>query len=198
MGRRIALALAVVAMLLAPAAAGAQSAAEQIAADVDAWWAARFAERGLPYSSPRLELVTEPGMDFCGFFDTFAVPAGYCAPSQTITVSTGFVSPEAVIGLLPLISHEWGHHIQSLTDTGAATPLEQELQADCFAGAFTAFAAEAEWISPVVGALALQLTQSAGDIWWEVPFDEAIHGTKADRAIAFMAGQTGGLEACGL
>ncbi len=100
--------------------------------------------------------------------------------------------------LLPLLSHEWGHHIQNLTDTGADTPLEQELQADCFAGAFIAFAADADWISPVVAAMALQLTQSAGDVWWEGSFDEAIHGTKADRAIAFMAGQSGGLEACGL
>ena len=52
-------------------------------------------------------------------------------------------------------------------------------------------------ISPVVAAMALQLTQSAGDVWWEGSFDEAIHGTKADRALAFMAGQSGGLEACG-
>jgi predicted metalloprotease len=76
--------------------------------------------------------------------------------------------------------------------------MEQELQADCFAGAFIAFAADSEWISPVVAAMALQLTQSAGDVWWEGTSDEAIHGTKADRAIAFMAGQNGGLEACGL
>jgi predicted metalloprotease len=93
--------------------------------------------------------------------------------------------------LLPLISHEWGHHIQHLIDTGANTPLEQELQADCFAGAFIAFAADSDWISPVVAAMALQLTQSAGDVWWEGTSDEAIHGIKADRAMAFMAGQNG-------
>jgi hypothetical protein len=59
-------------------------------------------------------------------------------------------------------------------------------------------AADSDWISPVVAAMALQLTQSAGDVWWEGTADEAFHGTKADRAIAFMAGQNGGLEACGL
>jgi predicted metalloprotease len=198
MGRRLALALAMVALLLLPATVRAQSSAEEIAAAVDAWWAEELAARGIPYSSPRLELVTAPGMDFCAFIDTYAVPAGYCAPNQTITISTAFVSPEAVVGLLPLISHEWGHHIQGLTDTGIASPLEAELQADCFAGAFTAFAADADWISPVVAALALQLTQSAGDIWWLAPADEAIHGTGAERAVAFMTGQSGGLEACGL
>jgi predicted metalloprotease len=198
MGRRLVLSLAIAALLLLPATVRAQSAAEEIAAAVDAWWAEELTARGIPYSSPRLELVTGPGMDFCGFIDTFAVPAGYCAPSQTVTVSTGFVSPESVIGLLPIISHEWGHHVQTLTDTGVSSPLEAELQADCFAGAFTAFAADADWISPVVGALALQLTQAAGDIWWLAPADEAIHGTAAERAVAFMTGHSGGLGACGL
>ena len=198
MARRFVLALAIVLTLLAPSITRAQTAADAIAADVDAWWTAELAARGLPYTSPRLELVSEPGTEICDFTDVFYTPAGYCSPNQTIFVSTGIVSPDNVAVLLPLISHEWGHHIQNLTDTGAYTPLEQELQADCFAGAFIAFAADSDWISPVVAAMALQLTQSAGDVWWEGTFDEAIHGTKADRAIAFMAGQSGGLEACGL
>ena len=198
MARHFGLAVAIVLTLLTPSLVSAQSAAEAIAVDIDAWWSAEFAARGLTYTSPRLELVSEPGTEFCGPIDVFYAPAGYCSTNQTITVSTGFVSPDAVAVLLPLISHEWGHHIQNLTDTGASTPLEQELQSDCFAGAFIAFAADADWISPVVAAMALQLTQSAGDVWWEGTFDEAIHGTKADRALAFMAGQSGGLEACGL
>ena len=198
MTRRLVLALAISLALLTPSVARAQTAAELIAADIDAWWSAEFAARGLAYSSPQIELVSEPGTEFCEFIDVFYAPAGYCATNQEITISTGFVSPEAVSVLLPLLSHEWGHHIQYLSDTGAYTPLEQELQSDCFAGAFIAFAAESEWISPVVAAMALQLTQSAGDVWWEAPFDESIHGTKADRALAFMAGQSGGLEACGL
>jgi uncharacterized protein len=198
MARRFVLALAIVLTLLAPSVTKAQTAADAIAADVDAWWSAEFEARGLTYTSPRLELVSEPGTEICDFMDVFYAPAGYCSTNQTITVSTGFVSPDNVAVLLPLISHEWGHHIQNLTDTGASTPLEQELQADCFAGAFIAFAADSDWISPAVAAMALQLTQSAGDVWWEGTFDEAIHGTKADRALAFMAGQSGGLEACGL
>lgn len=198
MARRFVLALAIILALLAPSVTKAQTAADAIAADVDAWWSAEFAARGLPYTSPRLDFVSEPGTEICDFIDVFYTPAGYCSPNQTIFVSTEFVSPDNVAALLPLISHEWGHHIQNLTDTGAYTPLEQELQADCFAGAFIAFATESDWISPVVAAMALQLTQSAGDVWWQGTFDEAIHGNKADRAIAFMAGQTGGLEACGL
>ncbi len=178
--------------------AHAQSSAELIAAELDTWWAAEFAERGLSYSSPRLELVTDPETEFCGFIDVFYAPAGYCATNRTITVSTGYVSPDAVTALLTLVSHEWGHHIQNLTDTGASSAVEQELQADCFAGAFIDYARQSDLVSPVIGTMALQLTQAAGDVWWAVPFAESIHGSPSERAIAFLAGQNGGLEACGL
>src|SRR5919107_3191317 len=135
MAQRLVLALAIVLTLLTPSVANAQTTADAIAADVDAWWRAEFAARGLVYTSPQLELVSEPGTEFCAFIDVFYAPAGYCSTNQEITISTGFVSPDAISVLLPLLSHEWGHHIQYLTDTGAATPLEQELQSDCFAGA---------------------------------------------------------------
>ena len=197
MARRLVLALAVMVALLAPSLARAQSTSDLIYAELDAWWAAAFAERGLSYSSPRLELVDAPGTDFCGFLDNFLVPAAYCPGSGEITVSTGFVGPDSLIALLTLISHEWGHHVQLQTDTGVGSAIEYELQADCFAGAFIAYATESDLINPVIGTLALQLTQAAGDVWWAVPFDEAIHGTQSERAIAFLAGQNGGLEACG-
>ena len=197
MARRFVLALAIVLALLAPSVAQAQSTSEAIFAELDAWWATAFAERGLPYSSPQLDLVDAPETSFCGFLDDFFAPAAYCPGSRAITVSTGFVAPDAVTALLTLISHEWGHHIQTLTDTGVTSAIEYELQADCFAGAFIAHATESNLVNPVIGAMALQLSQAAGDVWWAVPFDEAIHGTQSERAIAFLAGQQGGLEACG-
>ena len=199
MVRRFALGLAIVLTLLAPGAARvqAQSTTDLIFAELDAWWASAFAERGLSYSSPRLELVDAPGTDLCGFLDNFSVPAAYCPGSNSISVSTGFVSPDAVTALLTIIGHEWGHHIQTLTGTGVTSAIEYELQADCFAGAFIAYATDSDLVSPVIGTLALQLTQAAGDVWWALPFDEAVHGTQSDRATAFLAGQNGGLEACG-
>ena len=197
MVRHVVVALAFVLALLAPAGVRAQSNAELIAAEVDAWWAAAFAERGLTYSSPQLEVVTAPDTEICGFLDAFFTPAAYCPGSRTISLSSGFVSPDAITAQLTLISHEWGHHIQNLTDTGVTSALEAELQADCFAGAFIAYAQQADLISPAIGAMALQLSQAAGDVWWAVPFDEAIHGTQSERALAFLAGQQGGLEACG-
>ncbi len=196
--QRLALVVALALTLLAPSIARAQSNAELIAADIDAFWASAFAERGLAYSSPRFELISEPGTSFCGSIDVFYAIAGYCATNNTITVSTGLADPDAVNVVLTVLSHEWGHHVQNLTDTGITTGLESELQADCFAGAFIEYAKDSDWVSPVIGAMALQLTQSAGDVWWQVPSEESIHGTQSERAQAFLTGQNGGLEACGL
>ncbi|MFN8593734.1 MAG: neutral zinc metallopeptidase [Thermomicrobiales bacterium] len=184
-------------LLVAPIAAGAQTTSEMIAADLDAWWAAYFADNGLSYSSPRIEFVTAPNTEFCGPIDAYYTPAGYCAPNRTIFVSTGFADPES-LAWLPVISHEWGHHIQNLIDTGARSPIESELQADCFAGAFVRFAQDSDFVSPVVSALALQLTQSAGDVWWLDPDQPDIHGSMAERASAFTAGLNGGVDACWL
>ena len=97
-----------------------------------------------------------------------------------------------------MISHEWGHHIQNLIDTGVTSPLEYELQADCFAGAFVSYAQDADWINPAVSAFALQVTQSAGDIAFALGPEEGVHGSGAERAVAFMTGLNGGLSACGI
>jgi predicted metalloprotease len=183
-------------IVLAPESAKAQSSAELIAADVDAYWAAQFAERGLAYSSPMFRIVDGPGQEFCDFVDAYATPAGYCFSNQTVTVSTAFVSPEDAFTLLPMISHEWGHHIQNLIDTGVVTPIDYELQADCFAGAFVAYAQQSDLINPVVSSIALLITQSAGDVPW-LP-EDGIHGSGPERAIAFMAGLNQGLSACGI
>lgn len=196
--KRLALALVIVLTLLSPTVARAQSTADLIFADLDAWWAAQFAERGIPYSSPTFKVVSSPGTEICGFLDVYESIAGYCAPSRTITISDLFVDPNFTSGVLTLLSHEFGHHVQNLTNTGADSLMAEELQADCFGGAFIAYAQDSDWVSPVVAAMAMQLSQAAGDVWWQVPFDESIHGTQSDRALAFLTGVNGGLAACGL
>jgi predicted metalloprotease len=184
-------------LVLVPAGVRAQSTVELIAEDLNAWWTTQFEERGLTYSPPRLEEVSFPGAEICGGVDAYYTPAGYCPLSDTVTYSTAF-GGSGDLFWLPILSHEWGHHIQNLTDTGISSALESELQADCFSGAFVAFAQGSDRVSPLISALSLQLTQSAGDVWWAMPGEESIHGTSADRAIAFMAGLNGGLASCGI
>jgi predicted metalloprotease len=192
----LAAALLLVSLAVAPGAARAQTTVDLIAQALDTFWSAQFADRGLTYYSPQVKEVSGPGMDFCDGFDVYYTPAGYCATNDTITYSDAFGTADD-LSWLPIIAHEWGHHIQGLIDTGVTSVPEEEHQADCFAGAFIAFAQQSGDISPVIGSLSLQLTQAAGDIWWLAPGEPMEHGNAAERAIYFMQGLNGGVEACG-
>ena len=97
-----------------------------------------------------------------------------------------------------MLSHEWGHHIQWQTDTGVATVFQAEQQADCFAGAYMGHAADAGLVSAAAVTQALQLTQSAGDVSFLLPHNAPSHGTKAERALAFMTGMNGSPADCGV
>ncbi|MCA9881218.1 MAG: hypothetical protein KC442_25640, partial [Thermomicrobiales bacterium] len=110
--RKLALVLALVAVLLAPSVVRAQSAADLIVADLDAYWSTQFAERGLPYSSPRFSVVDYPGMEMCGFLDMFDAIGAYCSSGSTLTLSSGYVDPNDIVSVLTILSHEYGHHIQ--------------------------------------------------------------------------------------
>lgn len=197
MFKRLALALALLALLLAPGVVRAQSSADLIFADLDAYWAQQLADRGIAYSTPRFKIVDYYGQELCGFLDAYDVIGGYCSTSNTLSLSSQYIDPQYVPGVLTILGHEFGHHIQNLTDTGVTNTLESELQADCFGGAFIRYAVDAGWISPEVSAEAMQLTQMAGDVWWMDPGAPSDHGNQSDRVVAYWAGYNGGLAACG-
>src|SRR5690242_4770076 len=73
MFKRLAVALALLAVLLAPNMVRAQSSADLIFADLDAYWSQQLAERGIPYSSPRFKFVDYYGEELCGFLDAYDV-----------------------------------------------------------------------------------------------------------------------------
>ena len=102
----------------------------------------------------------------------------YCAADQTIYYSTAWApdDPSAEILWWTVLGHEWGHHIQGLTDTGIGTVLDAELQGDCFSGAFLNYAKDAGLVSPLALTLATGLTQSA-----------AMYGSKSHPAAQIMA-----------
>jgi len=189
--------LLMVSLTVTPGAVRAQTTVDLIAEALDTYWSAQFADLGLTYYSPRVKEVSAPGMDYCDGFDVYYTPAGFCATNDTITYSDAYGTADD-LSWLPIVAHEWGHHIQYLIDTGASSVSDQEHQADCFAGAFIAYAQDSGDISPVIGTLSLQLTQAAGDIWWLAPGEPMEHGNAAERAIYFLQGLNGGLEACGL
>lgn len=198
--RKLLLVFAVVGgMLLMPPTASAQSTVDVIVGTLDAFWAQTFAGAGLSYESPRIVAIDGPMTTACGDIGPDFGPGAYCAADQTIYYSTAWSpnDPGAEILWWTVLGHEWGHHIQWLTDTGISTEFDAEQQADCFSGAFLNYAKDAGLLSPLALSLATGVTQSAGDVWFDVPPDSPDHGNKVERPEAFMSGVNGGIGVCG-
>lgn len=187
------------AALVAPLTVSAQSTIDVVVSDIDAFWALQFANVGLTYASPGLRSIDGPMSTSCGAIDPYMSPGAYCAADATVYFSTAWAPNDSAGEILwwTVLSHEWGHHIQWQADTGVATVLEAELQADCFAGAYMSHAADVGLVSPAAVTQALSLTQSAGDVWFFLPHDAPAHGTKSERALAFMSGMNGEVSDCG-
>ena len=197
--QRLLIVAMVLAALLAPLTASAQTTVETVVADIDAYWATQFANAGMAYTSPNLRAVDSEISTSCGVLNPYMSPGAYCAADQTVYYSLLWAPDEPGTEILwwTVLSHEWGHHIQWQTDTGVTTVLESELQADCFAGAYLRDIETRGLVSPAVVSLALGLTQSAGDVWFFLPADSPQHGNKAERALAFMTGMNGSAADCG-
>lgn len=194
----LAVALALCA-LIAPLSVSAQSTIDVVVSDIDAFWAQQFANAGLVYTSPTLVSIDGQMATSCGNIDPYYSPGAYCAADQTVYYSTAWApnDPGSEILWWTVLSHEWGHHIQWQIETGVATTLEAEQQADCFAGAYLSHAQSIGLVSPEAVSMALSLTQGAGDVWFFLPADAPEHGNKAERALAFMTGMNGGVADCG-
>jgi predicted metalloprotease len=185
--------------------------ADRAVRDVTAYW-----EETYP------EIYGDPWRPVAGFYpygpDTEPPPCGepppryeeiadnafYCPGDDIIAWDEAQLLPELnesfgafTIGIV--IAHEYGHAVQ---DRAAAfdRTIDLELQADCFAGAWTARVAdgEAEGFSPedvdldrtVAGMIAIR------DLPGTDPDDMFAHGSGFDRVAAFQDGYDNSAEAC--
>ena len=128
---------------------------------VDTGWRTALTEAGLKWSSPTMNLASNPGEVFCGDFDEEDFTAAYCPDSEMIFLPVDRVtkvdrgSPAVHLGVF---AHEYAHHVQATvgileaayqredhvgrdSDDGQELSRRTELQADCFAGLFLAAAA---------------------------------------------------------
>lgn len=85
-----------------------------------------------------------------------------------------------------VLAHEWGHHVQSLSETPFRFSLQDELQADCLAGAFTRDAADSDLFGPAVTQESARTILTLGDtLPW---FHAGAHGRRGQRIDAFDYG----------
>ncbi|KQM81447.1 neutral zinc metallopeptidase [Agromyces sp. Leaf222] len=199
-------------------------------ASLEAYWEqAAPQELGLSYTAPndfvQFDQATSTG---CGSA-TSATGPFYCPPDQTIYVDVTFFdelenrfgSSGGPLAQMYVVAHEWGHHVQNLAGTleaaqdGQTGPtsnsVRTELQADCFAGAWVANAANTTddqgvsfLVPPTAAEVADALSAAAavGDdriqeaAQGQVTPHTFTHGTSEQRQSWFTTGYEQGAAAC--
>lgn len=174
--------------------------------DIDSFWRKVFASEiktfytGVNYQSPKTVLVATSRQTPCGAAGP-ASAAFYCFGDSTVYLSRAFMLDElAQGGNFPpvlILSHEWGHHIQHLLDiAGSINTKGVELQADCFAGLYTADAGHRTLLDQEDVHEAAQSLYRAGDRSMAPWFDKQAHGTAQERYAAYGVGVKDGLRGC--
>ena len=172
-----------------------------LAADADALWVTTFADGDLTYSAS----------DYIFFTDRIESPCGparpgdgpfYCGFDNTIYLDAPWLLRDAAnahgtLALAMIIAHETGHTIQAQLELDLeTTSIQDELQADCFAGAYLAtLVANGEATEAEVQAI-LPFVRSIGDEPGSSPSDEDAHGTGVQRTSALLRGYDRGVDAC--
>ncbi|MGH2558565.1 MAG: neutral zinc metallopeptidase [Thermomicrobiales bacterium] len=172
--------------------------ADLAVADIDAYWQGLFAATAVGYESPDVIAFVGATPTGCGYAadQGFAL---YCSLDQTIYYDIGWyeviVLEVGDFAWVNVLAHEWGHHVQHILQVNGVSnprgrpPIQEELQADCLAGAY-ALDAETRGlldVGDVFEAVTLAALSGSTD-----------HGTGDDRLTAFMSGYLGGLVGCGL
>ncbi len=176
------------------------------AEDIDDFWRNTFKEYGYQYTTPRIVLFDRAQVSSgCGVAPAQIGPF-YCNIDHTMYYPAWFMEQQwrthGDYAVVTIIAHEWGHAVQNLLgglNTGDYT-ITIELEADCFAGAYTAYAngrstkirLDASDIEEGANAL-FHAGDPDGTPWW----DSQAHGTGNHRYEAFMEGFKFGVTACG-
>ena len=170
------------------------------------YWRGRFSDAGVRFSPIRqVGSYTEDGEVSCGSEPIPRNNAVYCSAGDFIAYDVNWaVTAYAKIGdafVYYLLGHEYSHGIQVRLGIQYRYTIEQELQADCMAGAYIGDSAKAGGSVTIEPGDIDELRQgllAVGDdpsIPWFTP---GAHGTAQQRTDAFFGGYERSLAACGL
>jgi len=180
------------------------------------------------YQGPGLTIVGGSAATPCGAASNATGPF-YCPTDETVYIDPSFFDilqqqyggSGGPLAQMYVLAHEYGHHIQNITGIMQQHPangtgptsngVRTELQADCFAGAWVADAAEqtdAQGVhylkepTPDQIRQALSAAAAVGDDHIQRQAGAAVspetwtHGSSAQRGRWFTTGYQGGVEAC--
>jgi hypothetical protein len=169
--------------------------------DINQFWISVFEANDLDYRAPAsVAAYIAPTQTACG--EAQANNAFYCAISHSIHYDQNFLNNVLVelgdFAVVTVIAHEWGHAIQVQLGLLTSSSIQNELQADCFAGAYANFAAANGILEHGDLAEGRTLLARLGD-----PSSRflrggyrATHGTPVQRVTAFETGYQFGVSAC--
>jgi uncharacterized protein len=181
--------------------------------EINEVWASQFADGG--YEKPRLVFFEQAVSTACGTASSEVGPF-YCPLDRSVYFDLGFLvalqqqfGAQGRYAQTYIMAHEVGHHIQTLTGTESRVRTAQqrggdaqalaigvELQADCYAGAWSALANRAGNFSISERELdqALNAAAAVGDdriqqkTQGRVDPESWTHGSAEQRRNAFLAG----------
>ncbi|WP_043613958.1 neutral zinc metallopeptidase [Nonomuraea candida] len=126
-------------------------------------WAAQFRKAKLPFTKPRLRIITSKVKTPCGAWNTGA-DGVYCSTDRTmyLMISKEQLRNPFPLGVTRLVAHEYGHHVQQVSGiwryywiarsaSGKAGRLQlsrnSELQAECFSAVFMSTMKDTELVT---------------------------------------------------
>lgn len=181
-----------------------QAAIERFSADIDQYWTLAFpAVYHAPYK-PISELIAYEGRadaPVCNGHRLRSGNAYYCEAGDYIAWDEpGLLLPMYVeagdFAVAFVLAHEWGHAVGSRASANLPANVFGELQADCFAGAYAAWAdqngtLDAGDLDEAVFAM-YRVRDAAGTPW----LDPDAHGSSLDRIRSFSVGLDEGPAKC--
>ena len=201
-----------------PAEEQAKHFTAKILATTEDAWREQFARMRKQYVPPQLVLFTNQVDSACGMADT-AVGPFYCPRDQRAYLDLTFFAELAQRFGAPgdfaqayVVAHEIGHHVQKLLGTSdylesrggktagaTGTSVRVELQADCYAGVWGAYAQRHGLLDARDPQEAIAAAQAIGDDTLQrrgrggrVAPDSFTHGTSAQRVKWFKRGMQSG------
>lgn len=191
---------------------GRASTEDEFAQDIEAavavaeqYWTGVFRQEGLAFEPVR-EIIPyrEDGQVSCGGDPLPAQNAVYCSSGDFIAydIDWAFAAFQKVgdAFVYYLLGHEYAHGMQVRFGLRYEYTIEQELQADCMAGAYLGGSAQAGRLQVEDGDLEelrtglLAVGDDPGQPW----FAANAHGTAEQRTDSFFGGYERGLTPCGV
>jgi uncharacterized protein len=164
--------------------------------DISSMWARQFDTLGRIWITPRTYVYINRIPTPCGFMGNGN--AQYCPRNNTIYLNHPFVNRvDRKVGdfaAITVMAHEYGHVVQRVLGISHANlyPVQDELQADCFAGVYAkdAMARGLLDASDIPEATAQSYASGDSTFRWNA------HGTREQRVMAFRLGYLQGFQAC--